>query len=192
MLSSEQLNKKYHFEGDIASEDLKSGTASYRIQIVDCSNRSLMVLDTNMKIKDTTDWQHVQLDFDVPDTLNGSTVAGIKLEHIVSKSTGTAYFKNIKVSCIGEMDKHEEGDPMNSLIFNGGYEKVNGTMPESWSLWKSSGGLNVESDEHVFKNGYRSVHIHDVSSTTPSRGTIYQSISPVSDEIQMHALKISH
>ena len=191
MLSSEQLNKKYHFEGDIACDELKSGTASYRIQIVDHSNRSLMVLDTNMKIKDTTDWQHVQLDFDVPDTLNGSAVAGIKLEHIVSKSTGTAYFKNIKLSCIGEMDKHEEGDPMNSLIFNGGYEKVNGTMPESWSLWKSSGGLNVESDEHVFKDGYRSVHIHDVSSTTPSRGTIYQSISPVSDEIQMHALKIS-
>ena len=75
------------------SDELKSGTASYRIQIVDHSNRSLMVLNTNTKIKDTTDWQHVQLDFDVPNTLNNTAVAGIKLEHIVSKSTGTAYFK---------------------------------------------------------------------------------------------------
>lgn len=190
-LDSEGVNKKYLFTGEVKTEGLSS-YASFRIQLVDGSNKGVGTTESD-RINATTDWTPIEIDFEVPEESAGAAVAGFKVEHYINGGTGTVQFRNVKVVETGEMENLPEGDPIDTLIYNGGYEKTATGMPVSWSLWQSTGGLKATSDRTVKYEGYSSLHLEEVTAGTNSRGSMHQTFT-VTDDLSYltgQALKIT-
>ena len=181
-LNADGLNKKYRFTGEVKTTDLTNSYASFRIQLVNASNSGLGTTESD-RYNATTEWQQVTIDFEVPETSTGQAVAGIKVEHYINAGTGTVEFRNVKLIETGVMENLPEGDPIDTLIYNGGYEKTASGMPASWSLWQSTGGLKATSDRTVKYGGYSSLHIENVSQGNNSRGSVHQTFT-VTEELK--------
>lgn len=190
-LDADGLNKKYRFSGQIKTEDI-SGYASFRIQLVNSSNSGLGMTEPK-QIKGTTDWTDIEFEFEVPEESGGTPIAGFKLEQYILKGTGTAWFRNVEIVEVGAMEDLEEGDPIDTLIFNGGYEKTASGFPASWSLWQSTGGLKGSSDREVFYEGYSSLHMENVVEGANSRGSVHQTFNFTDDlqDLQGQSVKMS-
>ena len=190
-LDADGLNKKYRFSGQIKTEDI-TGYASFRVQLVNSSNTGIGTTEPK-QIKGTTDWTDIEFEFEVPEESGGIPVAGFKLEQYILKGTGTAWFRNVEIVEIGDMEQLEEGDPIDTLIFNGGYEQTASGFPASWSLWQSTGGLLGSSDREVYYEGYSSLHMENVVEGANSRGSVHQTFNFTDDleDLQGQSIKMS-
>ena len=182
-LGAEGLNKKYTFSGEMKATDLTGSYASFRIQLVDAAGKGLGMKESDRTNTATSEWIPVVIEFEVPEESTGAAVAGFKVEHYINAGTGTVEFRNVKVLETGVMENIPEGDPIDTLIFNGGYEKTATGFPASWSLWESTGGLKASSDRTVKYEGYSSLHIEEKKEGQNSRGSIHQTFT-VTDELK--------
>lgn len=178
-LSEDQLNKTYTFTGDVKTEGLSS-YAMFKIYIQDASGTQLSSF-LSEQVKGDSDWTTLTVEFEVPDQIGGVDVASIKLEQYILKGTGTAYFRNPQIVKTGDYVSLPEGDPVDSLVKNGGYETTLSGFPASWNLWQSTGGLNAVSDREVFYDGYSSLHLSNVTEGVDSRGSVHQTFTITSD-----------
>ncbi|MDC4408370.1 hypothetical protein NQ665_18870, partial [Acinetobacter baumannii] len=81
---------------------------------------------------------------------------------------------------------------VDTLVKNGGYENVKSDgVPESWGVWKSTGGLEVSTDKNIFKDGKTSVKIENEIPGRSSRGILNQTIKNIPQEMQKQSVKIS-
>ena len=192
-LGASGVNKKYRFTGEVKVNDLSTDSyASFRIQLVDSSNKGLGTTESD-RVKGTSEWVPVTIDFEVPEESAGKSVAGIKVEHYINGGTGTVEFRKVKLVETGVMENLPEGDPLDTLIYNGGYEKTASGMPASWSLWQSTGGMKATSDRAVKYEGYSSMHLEEVTAGSNSRGSVHQTFT-VTESLSYltgNALKIS-
>ena len=178
-LTEEQLNKTYTFTGDIKTEDLSS-YAMFKVYIQDASGKQLSSF-LSSQVKGTADWTTITLEFEVPESVGGVDVASIKLEQYILKGTGTAHFRNPKIIKTGDYVTLPEGDPVDTLVKNGGYETTLAGFPASWNLWTSTGGLNAVSDRETFYEGYSSLHLSNVTAGSDSRGSVHQTFTITED-----------
>ena len=178
-LAEDQLNKTYTFTGDIKTEDLSS-YAMFKVYIQDASGKQLSSF-LSSQVKGTADWTTITLEFEVPDCIGGVDVASIKLEQYILKGTGTALFRNPLIVKTGDYVTLPEGDPIDTLVKNGGYETTLSGFPASWNLWTSTGGLNAVSDREVFYEGYSSLHLSNVTEGKDSRGSVHQTFTITED-----------
>ena len=178
-LTAEQLGKTYTFTGDIKTEGLGS-YAMFKVYIQDAAGKQLGSF-LSSQIKGDTDWPPLTSEFEGPAQIGGVDVASIKLEQYILKGTGTAHFRNPKIIKTGDSVTLPEGDPVDSLLKNGGYETTMAGFPASWNLWQSTGGLNAVSDREVFKEGYSSLHLSNVTEGKDSRGSVHQTFTITSD-----------
>ena len=181
-MTEDTLNKSYRFTADIKTEDI-TGYAMFKIYLQDASAKQLSSFSSS-QIKGDTDWTTLTMEFDVPASVGGVPVASIKLEQYILKGTGTASFSNPKIVETGEFIPDPEGDPMDSLVKNGGYETTLAGFPASWNLWTSTGGLNAVSDREVFKDGYSSLHLSNVTPGSDSRGSVHQTFNINTDDLK--------
>ena len=189
-LSEDQLNKTYTFTGDIKTEGLSS-YAMFKIYIQDASGKQLSSF-LSAQVKGDSDWGTQTIEFEIPDKVGGVAVDSIKLEQYILKGTGTAHFRNTKIVKTGDFISLPEGDPVDTLLKNGGYETTLAGFPASWNLWQSTGGLNAVSDREVFKEGYSSLHLSNVTPGKDSRGSVHQTftITPELQELWGQSVKI--
>lgn len=178
-LTEDLLNKTYTFTGEIKTEDL-TGYAMFKVYIQDAGGKQLSSF-LSAQVKGTSDWTPITLEFEVPASIGGTDVASIKLEQYILKGTGTAHFRNPAIVKTGDYVTLPEGDPMDSLVKNGGYETTLSGFPASWNLWTSTGGLNAVSDREVFKDGYSSLHLSNVTEGSDSRGSVHQTFTITED-----------
>lgn len=195
-LTQDLLDKKYTFSQWVKTENLKGGTANVRLQIVNKSNQKIDILDLNPKLTETTDWTKLETYIDIPKELNGEEVYGLKIENYISaNTTGKVYFNDPVLKAIGDISITQPNNPVNpvdSLVKNGGYEKIKSDgVPESWGVWKSTGGLLVSSDNSILKEGNSSVKIENETLGKNSRGTLNQIIKNIPADMQKQSIKIS-
>lgn len=190
-LTEDQLNKTYTFTGDIKTENLSS-YAMFKVYLQDASGKQLSSFLSN-QVKGTTDWATLTLEFEVPESIGGVAVASIKLEQYILKGTGAASFRNPVIVKTGDFVTPPEGDPIDTLVKNGGYETTLSGFPASWNLWTSTGGLNAVSDREVFYDGYSSLHLSNVTEGTDSRGSVHQTFTITEDlqELWGQSVKVS-
>ena len=180
-LTGDQLNKTYTLTGDIKTEDLSS-YAVFKVYLQD-ENGVQLGSFLSSQIKGTTDWTTLTVEFEVPAKVGGVAVASIKLEQYILKGTGTASFRNPSIIKTGESVTLEEGDPMDSLVKNGGYETTVSGFPASWNLWESTGGLKAVSDRDTVYEGFSSLHLSNVTEGADSRGSVHQTF-PITSDLQ--------
>lgn len=181
-MSEDTVNKTYCFTADLKTEDI-TGYAMFKIYLQDASGKQLSSFNSS-QINGTADWTPLKMEFEVPASVGGVAVDSIKLEQYILKGTGTASFRNPKMVITGEFIPDPEGDPMDSLVKNGGYETTLAGFPASWNLWTSTGGLNAESDREVFKDGYSSLHLSNVTEGSNSRGSVHQTFNINTDDLK--------
>lgn len=174
------LNKTYRFTADIKTENI-SGYAMFKIYL-QYGNEQLHSY-SSAQYKGNTEWTTVTFNFDVPAVLCGDPVDAIKLEQYILNGTGSASFRNVSIRPVANLEVLEEGDPVHSLVLNGGFEYTLSGAPAKWNLWLSTGGLNVASDREVVKEGYSSLHLSNVTSGSDSRGSVYQTFT-ITEELQ--------
>ena len=189
-LTEDQLGKTYTFSGDIKTEGLSS-YAMFKVYIQDASNKQLSSF-LSSQVKGDADWTTLSVEFEVPAQVGGVDVASIKLEQYILKGTGTAHFCDPKIIKTGDFVSLPEGDPVDTLLKNGGYETTLAGFPASWNLWQSTGGLNAASDREVFKEGYSSLHLSNATEGKDSRGSVHQTftITPELQELWGQSVKI--
>ncbi|MBX7409175.1 Ig-like domain-containing protein [Clostridium chauvoei] len=195
-LSENSLDKKYSFSQWLKTEDLNGGIANIRLQIVNKSNKKIDILELTPKLTGTSDWTKLETQLDIPKKLNGEEVYGIKIEnYISSNTTGKVYFNAPTLKAIGDLNNTQVKATIASvdtLVKNGGYENVKSDgVPESWGVWKSTGGLEVSTDKNIFKDGKTSVKIENEIPGRSSRGILNQTIKNIPQEMQKQSVKIS-
>ncbi|MBM7834629.1 Ig-like domain-containing protein [Clostridium sardiniense] len=198
-LTKDQLNKKYKFTQWIKTENFVGAGAHIRLQIVNKSNQKLDIFELDPKVTGNKDWTELSYELDIPDSMGGVEVGGLKIENYISNnSTGKVYFNEPKLVCIGDADKEETPDPevpeyKDSLVLNGYFEKVktDGTA-EKWGRWQSgSNKFNTEIDNKVFFEGKNSIRLENGEADKTARGTLNQTIRDIPKDAQGKSLKIS-
>ena len=216
------LDAVYTLTGQMKAEDLSSG-AYVQVRL----NNGLDVVATSPTVKGTTatevnpeGWVDFSITFEVPSKYYSTNdlyynkdgivyqdkaphdITLFKIEQCVTKGTGSASFRNLKVVKGNEITNNTIiGDADNTLIVNGGFDREYADFPRWWTLWESTGGLQATADcENVCVGtvenpvtSQASIHIQNVTPGENSRGTVHQTIKTgyVPSTLPGQAVKLS-
>ncbi|MEG1001868.1 MAG: Ig-like domain-containing protein [Clostridium sp.] len=194
-LAKEELNKRFKFTQWIKTKDFKGNGAYVRLQIVNKSNQKLEIFELEPRVTGNSEWKELSYEFDIPNSIGGVEVFGLKVENYISNnSTGLVYFNDPKLICIGDSEMNPEvPEDKKSFVENGYFEKgkSDGT-PDKWGKWQSgSNKFNISIDNKFKYEGNSSVKLENGELNKTARGTLNQTIRDIPDEVQGKSLKVN-